>query len=60
MVNKRASILDDFYSLFCVTYHLIHDDLPWSALIDELMEKDSNLELYDTKNFIGIRTKLQE
>ena len=36
IVRKRASQLDDLYSLLCVAYYFVMDKLPWTDYIEEL------------------------
>ena len=39
VMKKRASVLDDLYSLLCVSCYFISKSLPWIDMIEKLHKK---------------------
>ena len=52
---KRASSIDDLYSLLCVAYYFVNKTLPWIKHIEEENMLNPDVNLYEKENFIQIR-----
>ena len=63
IVRKRASQLDDLYSLLCVAYYFIIGTLPWIEYIEKLhqqFDQNSKYNFYQGGKYKKLRIRKRE
>ena len=51
----RARKIDDVFSLLCVAYHIMNQDLPWLSLIDKFARMRQHKDFDCIKEFTDAR-----
>ena len=54
IINKRASKIDDIYSLTCVAYKFVFKWLPWEVYLQKEFNKNGKDEIFSIKEVTGI------
>ena len=57
IINKRASKVDDIYSLICVAYKFVFKWLPWEEYLQKEFDKQRRDEIFSIKEVTSIRIK---
>ena len=54
LINKRASKVDDIYSLTCVAYKFVFKLLPWEEFLQKEFDKHGKESIFSIKEVTSI------
>ena len=54
-MNRRASPIDDIYSLLCVAYKFVNLWLPWEECLEQMYKAKPDSNIFSTKEVTKLR-----